>query len=133
MHWDWGLIESLGKTVGTLIGVTVAAYSAYRLGVRGFRSRVTLQRDLEILKMLDPADPSHAILKSYVDGMIQTLYAPRAPSIRNRLPKHFKEWLKTLKSHLPRPKVPDLLLGAGLFFGFSLWTAYLNDRAPIGS
>jgi hypothetical protein len=129
MQWDWDLLQALAKAVGSIIGVAAAGYQAYRLGVRNFRSRTTLKRDLDILKMVDQADPGHAILKAHVDRMIRELYAPPAPSVRKRLPspKHIRAFVSTLARDFPKPKKPsDFVSGLLSFVGFSVWTAYLD-------
>ena len=114
MDWDWNLLETLGKTVGALIGMAVAGYKAYQLGVGGIQSRLALKRDLEVLKMLAPTDPGHALVKAHVDQLIQKLYEPHPPPIRKRL------------KDLEPKKWGDFATGIFTFLGFSLWTAYLD-------
>jgi hypothetical protein len=113
---DPAFFEAAGKAIGAIIGIGIAGYQAYAFGIRGFRGRATLRRDLEILKMLDPGDLSHAILKAHVNRFVATLYAPPLPPLHKRL-----------MDKLPWPKkMEEFVPGLILFLIFVIWTATLN-------
>jgi len=75
---DWDLIL---KALGFVVAV-VATYLQIRN--LGFATRASLKTDLEILKLIDSADPNHAKVKRTVDARIQALYddGPDGPSSR---------------------------------------------------
>jgi len=75
---DWDLIL---KALGFVVAV-VATYLQIRN--LGFATRASLKTDLEILKLIDSADPNHAKVKRIVDARIQALYddQPAASSAR---------------------------------------------------
>jgi len=85
INLDWDLITTWGRTVAALVGIAIAGYKAYKLGVRGIESRVVLRRDVELLKMLPSTDPGHDLVKAHVDRQIQKLYGPPSPPLQRRL------------------------------------------------
>src|SRR6266496_1049466 len=130
IQWDWELITTWVKTVATLIGIAVAGYQSYKLGIKGIQSRLALKRDIEVLKMLPPTDPGHALVKAHVDRLIQRLYKPPSPPLQIRLaflkPKKWKDLASGGLVFLKPKKWEDLASGGLVFLGFSVWTAYLD-------
>jgi hypothetical protein len=60
------------KAATILVG---ALFSALQLRKLIPRSRTQLKADLEILKLLDPADPNFPLLKSHIDAQIKATYS----------------------------------------------------------
>jgi hypothetical protein len=66
---DWDLVlKALGFIVSAIL-----AYNQMRS--YHFTSRTSLKTDLEILKLLDPGDANHELVKTSVSERIQSLYA----------------------------------------------------------
>ena len=97
---DWDLVLKA-------LGFVVAGVAAY-VQTRGlyFASRTSLKTDLEILKLLDAADPNYQVVKSSIDARLARLYQPRAPA--------------TMRANVQRWAVAAV--GLVWAVGFSYWT-----------
>ncbi len=99
---DW---ESILKGLGVAGGAVASAFQARNL-IPPTRAR--LKADLEILKMLDPADEGAPLVREHTTRTIRRLYGHDERS-----------------SHLTIYSWGDLILGLILLPVFSVWTVYL--------
>jgi hypothetical protein len=97
--------DLLIKAVGAVIAAAVAYLQI--LSARPI-SRAALKTDLEILKLVDSADPYYETIRKSITRRIRLLYEEEAESLRNRL----RRWAIGVFG----------LLGG---VGFSYWTFYL--------
>ena len=82
MNWEL-LLQASGIVVGAII-------SLYQISHLLPGSRSTLKADLEILKLLEPTDPNHHIVKAHVDSTIRSIY-PASTRLGGKAGKKF-EW-----------------------------------------
>jgi hypothetical protein len=113
MNWNinWELIL---KAAGIVVGAIVSLYQISHLL---FSSRSTLKSDLEILKLIDPSDPSYSLVKAHIDATVLRVYPTKSDS----------------------PSDKDEKFGWGLFFcmvaftiGFTAWTIHLIRVGSVG-
>lgn len=67
--------EIILQAVGLVVGAIFSLLQV-RNAVHGSRS--TLKTDLEILKLLDPADPNHALVRAHVTESMHKIYPNQA-------------------------------------------------------
>jgi len=102
------IIEILLKFIAGAVGLYTSANQLLNLKPT-FRS--SIKADLEMLKMLEPSDPSYALIKQHIDTSIKQVY---------------------LVAQKPERKIYDirgLIIGILLSAGFSYWTYDLATRA----
>jgi hypothetical protein len=94
---DWDIVI---KAIGALVGAIVAY-----IQIRSSRpiSRSALRSDLEILRLVDPADPTYTVIKGSIDRRIKLLYAEPRMDVR---------WAA-------------VIFGSSISIGFSYATFYL--------
>lgn len=100
INWDLVL-----KAIGIVIGA-VGTFWQLRNVISKLRS--TLKTDLEIFKMLQPADPNYDILKEHLTNSIRKIYLPEEGS------RGFNVY-----------SWPDFIFGVVFMLGFSIWTFYI--------
>jgi hypothetical protein len=74
---NWDQIEIIAKAIVVIGGLIVSLYQLY---IRLPKPKGSLNRDIEILKVLPKNDAMVKIVKSHVDKQIAKIYAPIAPS-----------------------------------------------------
>ncbi|MEJ2612570.1 MAG: hypothetical protein P8179_21550 [Candidatus Thiodiazotropha sp.] len=109
MEINWDFIETIAKGIVVIGGMLVSIYQIY---TRLPKSRASLTRDLEILKILDKDDPAYSIIRAHVDRQVTKIYQP------SLLP------IKTFKIH----NWPNLFIGLIFLFVFAPWTYSLYNE-----
>jgi hypothetical protein len=96
--------DNLLKVLAILAGAVASIHQ-----IKQFRanSRSSLKADLEILRMLDKAEPEHNLVKAHTTQLINQLYSPRAG-------KRFKIY-----------NLEDFLMGLFGAVGLTFWTAHI--------
>jgi len=102
---DWDIAF---KALGIIVGIIVSVYQLRNIIPR---TRSTLKIDVEILKLLDPADPNYAILKSNIDENIRRTY--RIKQATRFKTFHVYSW-------------GDFIGGILVSFGFAVLTLYIS-------
>ena len=103
MEIDWDLIENIAKAIVVIGGTLVSIYQIY---TRLPKSRASLTRDLEILKILDKDDPAYSVIRAHVDRQVTEIYQPSLSPF------------KTFRIY----NWPNLFIGLIFLFVFAPWT-----------